>query len=874
MANPWDNDPIVQPAQQARQFPGIIQGAPDPYKAEDQQLQREANDRANAAADRQAAAAERAAATADRQANMDAQGKEFQAKSASFYGRMLQSQQDYGAIGGDSLPPRGVVRQNIHGAMPNVENSYLNDPKRQGADQAVENFIAAQLRLESGAAISPQEFDRQYRIFFPMPGDGPDVIAQKARARKQATEAMRLQAGPLADATEQTVQPSQGLDNGNGPPEGQVLIGYGKNVDGSQYPIYGAPGTPPPGAPPSGGGGNPAEASKLSAMDGSQAGISGVMTLAKQGMSGGLADEAAGVGGVIAAFLQGKDPNAAYYTNRDAARLTVDNAKLAHPYIGGAAEFLGGLGGAGVGNALAPTAGQVAGAAGLYGGITGFGNGNGAGDSMAQGLIGAGSNALLGYGLAKAAPAVANALTRPRGAAPDMAVIEAGQRQGIPVRAADAIPSAGNHTAAAEASPYGGPIIKRAMQSDNEAMAGKVRSLSDGHAQGDYALGQQVQGVGTRFIAKTRAQADRLYTRAREAAGNTSVTPTEADAVIDANLKELRAAGENSNAAAIKYLEGLRSDIDQGLSLEAVQNLRTNMRGQIGERGLTGTDTERRVGQVLDAMNRDLAGQLPPEAASALKAADSFYSQRQDFIKSVLKPFLGSRGSPMTPEQAGKAFRGMTAGRANYDALKRFMGEATPQELADFRSTIAESLVTGPKGDVGAAALARNIGNVPENIRSLVFGQDGAAALRDLQILANAKGNTAGGLNNSKSGVVGAAGKIGLRALLTSAFGFAAGGPVGAAGAPVATEVIAALGQARTARLLLNPDFTKWLRAAPQSSSPQVIDRYFARLGSIGSIAANDNAAFTSALRNIVGKSPAGAAAQDEQQAGLKPPQQ
>jgi len=142
----------------------------------------------------------------------DAKPTEYQAKSSGFYGRMMQAEQNYGGVGGDKLAPRGMVRQSIHENFPNAENSFLNDSTRQGADQAARNFIAAQLRLESGAAISPQEYENQYRIFFPMPGDTADTIAQKAAARKQAVEAMKLSAGPLADDAAGTLQPNVGAN--------------------------------------------------------------------------------------------------------------------------------------------------------------------------------------------------------------------------------------------------------------------------------------------------------------------------------------------------------------------------------------------------------------------------------------------------------------------------------------------------------------------------------------------------------------------------------------------------------------------------------------------------------------------------------------
>src|SRR5205085_3923402 len=43
-------------------------------------------------------------------------------------------------------------------------------------------------------------------IFYPAAGDGPEVIAQKAAARKQAIGAFQLAAGPLAAQAASTVQ--------------------------------------------------------------------------------------------------------------------------------------------------------------------------------------------------------------------------------------------------------------------------------------------------------------------------------------------------------------------------------------------------------------------------------------------------------------------------------------------------------------------------------------------------------------------------------------------------------------------------------------------------------------------------------------------
>jgi hypothetical protein len=168
--------------------------------AEDQQMQRDNAVRAERAADRADKTAQRQAAAAEKAANAAAKPTEYQSKSAGFLGRMMQAERDFGAVPEGDRGGRSLSRQALHNIAPGLENTLLNSADRQKADQAIENFIAASLRQESGAAISAGEFDRQYKIFFPAPGDSPEVIRQKAEARRQAIEGFRVSAGPLADA--------------------------------------------------------------------------------------------------------------------------------------------------------------------------------------------------------------------------------------------------------------------------------------------------------------------------------------------------------------------------------------------------------------------------------------------------------------------------------------------------------------------------------------------------------------------------------------------------------------------------------------------------------------------------------------------------
>lgn len=62
--------------------------------------------------------------------------------------------------------------------------------------QAQDNWITANLRKESGAAIPIPELEAERNKWFPQPGEGEETAKQKAAARKVAEEAMLVQAGP------------------------------------------------------------------------------------------------------------------------------------------------------------------------------------------------------------------------------------------------------------------------------------------------------------------------------------------------------------------------------------------------------------------------------------------------------------------------------------------------------------------------------------------------------------------------------------------------------------------------------------------------------------------------------------------------------
>jgi hypothetical protein len=79
--------------------------------------------------------------------------------------------------------------QSAAGNIPLVGNSLVSEDK-QLAEQAKVNFITAVLRKESGASISPGEFEQAEKVYFPQPGDTAETIKQKRDARITAVKGL------------------------------------------------------------------------------------------------------------------------------------------------------------------------------------------------------------------------------------------------------------------------------------------------------------------------------------------------------------------------------------------------------------------------------------------------------------------------------------------------------------------------------------------------------------------------------------------------------------------------------------------------------------------------------------------------------------
>ena len=114
-----------------------------------------------------------------------------QGKSAGFADRMFQNEdliRKQEAIG-TSRFQQGLAK------APFGLGSYANSDEFKSYKAAKDNWIAAQLRKESGAAIGQGEYDAADKQYFPQPGDPAPVLEQKRQLRRLATEGMAREGG-------------------------------------------------------------------------------------------------------------------------------------------------------------------------------------------------------------------------------------------------------------------------------------------------------------------------------------------------------------------------------------------------------------------------------------------------------------------------------------------------------------------------------------------------------------------------------------------------------------------------------------------------------------------------------------------------------
>lgn len=117
-----------------------------------------------------------------------------QSKAAGFTSRMENAESIFKQLPGGTT----TLQTQVIGGVPIVGDVLKRSAQttaQQQYQQAAEDWVRAKLRKESGAVIGADEMRDEIRTYFPQPGDGPEVVRQKERARAIAAEALQKEAG-------------------------------------------------------------------------------------------------------------------------------------------------------------------------------------------------------------------------------------------------------------------------------------------------------------------------------------------------------------------------------------------------------------------------------------------------------------------------------------------------------------------------------------------------------------------------------------------------------------------------------------------------------------------------------------------------------
>lgn len=843
---------------------GYIPGTPDPYKAseekrrrEDQRMQRDrdalAREQAAVGIERDAIKLENERARTKATGGVD--GTEGENKAAALTTNLQAAMNNIRAVtkvNPDAAKPTWTeIGVGIFG--PDAREMVQSEKRR---DVAGDQFIAidSALTLATGAAYTPSQLEGYTRSLFPTVSDSPYNIAQKRRKFEQIIQAGRLQAGAKApnieqaiaavdaiygpagaetneaDATPALSEASRGIyPDGVDPDDVEYaerdkdgnLTGY-QLKDGSPFVVLFDSGNKRD---------YDAQVEAEAAALDKTGGELGLSDLAQSGITLGLDDEAAGVGRGLSKLLQGENPIEGYQLGRDAQRLRLERAREREGWLGTAVEIAGGGASFGPG-ALLPTATtrQMVNTGGLTGALSGFGYGEGAVDSATGTIIGGGTGALATYGLIKGADAVAARIgARPRAA---LDVARAANEEDILIPRAMVDPKASVKATALDSTMAGRPVINEQMSKVANAVEGRATSLSDGRVVDAENLGNTVRTAAEREISNSGTAAARSYDKAEKLAGDAKVTPKTALAEVDAAIARLSETA-NTNSAEIAYLQGLKTDLSKDLSVGALRDLRTTLRQKISKGDLTFGQNEARVLGVMksaaDDIRSGLASQGKGDAARAFDVADKAYSDRMDFISGTLQKLIGRRQDNLSGEAIAKRFASMRGTGGDAQGLGKFFNTLNKDERADISATILDAIGKNGKGDFSLAFLAKNINNIPASARRTIFGAEGAKSLENLKVIAKAfdsvKRNTSNtGIGNDWRSVLGSA-----------LFGGAAPLAVGSGGGTAAALAVTA-GSAKltrdyfSAKMVMSPNFQRWLKKAVAARTPEQIADSFKSL--------------------------------------------
>lgn len=895
------------PAPQAPQPPSVIQGRPkqtSPAEAERLRLAQEASDRAARAEDRANRAENRAERSEQRQAEQAALGTESERTAGFLAGRVKDATLRLtGAATKDPSAQNPTLDvEAVRSIFGDTAANYLTDEDRQVIRAAQIDIIDAGLTLGTGAAYTKEQLEGYREIYFPKLGDSEATIASKREALRSLLVNAQTKAGRAAPDIEAAIAALDGLgaekpaDAGQEGKEATFALGY-YDESGNPLPddfeggVYDANGEYQglTGRVSFEGDTDAQKQARLEAeqrrqeqveLFGSAGGtLHDMGALGAQGISLGLSDEAAGIGGAIVGLFNGRGIEDGYTQARNRERARADIARENLGWGGTALELAGAGGGAKVASGLARTigAGRNVAASGAQvtrpavqnalvrqstregatlGALGGFGYGEGAEGSSVNALLGAAAGGVVG----NVGQRVGNALANRQGNVEGAAVQRAADELGI-----ETIPAVVGGTTsrrltsgARQGFVSDRPIAKRVDRMEEQGMAARDMA-AEGLEEGLDAAeaGEVVRAAANVFSKRTSTIGGNLYARADRKAGGIELPLPSAIQAADAELAQLAKAPGGAQSSLYKDIKALRDSMASGkFEVDGIRAFRTRLRNELTERGLRGTPQDVTYGRILEAAENDMMSGLraagKDDAAQALRTASAFWKKRVETIDEVLEPVLG-KNSPKSGEQILTSLERLANPKTGDSARLRRLFEAMPErEASAVRATIINRLGRKTPGAADNADEATfsfntfltNWNNMSPKAKATLFPKESREALDKLAVVSRGVKEAGGAMNTSNT-----AGALVSQGAISGALWWIAD-PLTALGA--------AGGQYMIGKLLASPKVARIIAGAPKVNTRQARRALSARLGNIAkaepaianeiglfqrALAANDNPA-------------------------------
>lgn len=785
---------------------------------------------------------------------------EGERKADSFLKRALGANKDYEGVG---IGPRSLIGQAVADKVPNLLNSLPsvvgNSPERQIADTTQDEFIAASLRQDSGAAIPDAELEKQRRIYFPMPGDGPEVIAQKRKARRRAIEGLVSSGGaaispedratfeqwikdfdkPAATETrkeniglqagiERTIDEAAGLKPDQPLPTPDYLDEAAQTTFARLTPseqrawangeanFPGLPLTanitakdePEPPKPPS-----ELDKERDTVIGAADAAVRGAVDVGSFGFS----DEIAAAGKTV--FGGGTMAD-----NLRSERAIADSDERVNPW----ARFGGQLG-AGI---LLPwgknarTAGQMAKVGGGMGAAYGFGSGeDGFVDRLKEGAVGGTAGIALGYGGAKAAPMIETALTRfTRPSAARQAretLMEAADKLDVQMLPADVGGVGSRMATGAFGRTLGGiPIAEAATRGVQQAGRARDRIAGTlGRVTDETSAGQAAQRGAKAFETQSEARAAELYDAI-------SVPPTaSADLATTRNALDELTQGLKSNPKLSKLwaenprlqqtLDALTPDasgVGGQLSWEDLKRFRSIV-GEISGKPSMADDGNaiKSMKKLYAALSTDMeatAARSGPRALTEFRRANQYWRGRENRIENVLVDIVGKNYQKGEADAFAQINNWAQKQGGDFKRLAASMRSLPADEANTVRATLFGRMGQASPGQQAAdgmvfssAKFATEWQKLDPLAKSVLFPNKAHRENIDRLVLVTTGQKRAGQFQNFSNTALGVNATAGAAGMFVEPF-----------------TTLTALGtQFAVGKLLASPRFAKWLASPPRS---------------------------------------------------------